>query len=76
MPIVYAHWHEPEPARATDKLEEAIDKLVYDCFEQRCFGWDQGEGSYGDVTFDVAARTIRVDFNQRFIESENSEFVL
>lgn len=76
IPVTYVHWHDPNVVRTSDKLQGAIEKLVYDCFEQHCSGWDQGEGSYGDVTFDVAARTALLDFNARFIESENSQYTL
>jgi hypothetical protein len=76
VPVAYIHWHDPNVVQTPDKLEDAVEKLVYDCFEKHCSGWDQGEGSYGDVTFDVAARTIMLDFNARFIDSENSQYTL
>jgi hypothetical protein len=51
---------------------EAITSLVYDYLGQVQEGWENGEGAYGDFTFDVKVRKVTLDFNERFIDSENS----
>jgi len=33
------------------------------------------DGAYGDFTFDVAERTITVDYNERYMQSEYSQHV-
>jgi len=53
---------------------EAITDLVYVYLGQVQEGWEDGEGAYGDFTFDVENRTITLDFNERFIDSENSTY--
>lgn len=57
---------------STSSLQQAIENLAYEPLEDRYFGWEDGEGAHGEITFDVAAETITVDFNARYIASENS----
>jgi hypothetical protein len=57
-----------------ETFHEAITWLVYAYLGQVQQGWDTGEGAYGYFRFDVAARTISLDFNERFIDSENSTY--
>lgn len=66
---------EPEPKRANVTIEEALEHLVYDCLKERFYGWEINEGSYGDFTFDVAARSITLDHNDRFVDSDYSQHV-
>ena len=60
----------------TDKLDghpmgmrEAIDHLCYDFLGQEHEGWENNDGAFGEFTFDVAAREIRLEFNARFSDS-------
>lgn len=49
-------------------LRDAIEGLCYDCLAQDNDGWENNDGAYGTFTFDVAARTIELEFNERFTD--------
>jgi hypothetical protein len=36
-------------------------------------GWENSDGAYGDFTFDIAERTITLDYNERYMQSEYSQ---
>ena len=62
-------------ARATtfeSLSSEAIETLGYDCLEEDHGGWENNDGAYGEFTFDVAERTITLDYNERHMESDHS----
>jgi hypothetical protein len=50
-------------------LRGAIEQLCYDFLEQEHGGWENNDGAFGEFTFDVATREIRVEFNGRFSDS-------
>ena len=52
-------------------LTDAIEKLVYDFLENSHWGWEDGDGAYGEFTFDVVDRTINLDYNERYTASVN-----
>lgn len=57
-------------------LREAIEELAYDLLRETHAGWENNDGGFGDFTFDVAARTISLDHNERYtaIESYSHEW--
>lgn len=57
-------------------IADALEHLAYDLLGETHMGWQDGEGAYGDFTFDVAARTITLDHNDRYVavESTTHEF--
>lgn len=57
-------------------VREAIEALAYDCLEETHGGWENNEGAFGEFTFDVAERTIALDYNERILESEHSHHEL
>lgn len=57
----------------TCRLREAIEALAYDCLEETHGGWEDNEGAYGEFTFDVAARTITLAYNERVLTSDYFE---
>jgi hypothetical protein len=59
-----------EPRRSTLDISGAIENLVYDFLEDTHSGWGNNDGAYGDFTFDVAERTITLDYYERVMESE------
>lgn len=61
----------PEIQRQTLTVREAIETLVYDFLRQTHDGWEINDGAYGEFTFDVAERTIKLDYNERYTSSEN-----
>jgi hypothetical protein len=61
--------------RLTLSVKDAIEKLVYDLLEQTYSGWEDNQGAYGDFLFDVAERTITLNFNERIETSEYTQHV-
>lgn len=42
----------------------------YDFLSDTYGGWENNDGAYGEFCFDAAARTIHLEFNERFTSSE------
>jgi hypothetical protein len=74
--IASAVWGSTTIDRQSRPLEEAIEILVYDVLNQNHAGWENNDGAYGEYTFDVAERTITLDYNERHMESDHSTHVL
>ena len=70
--IAEAIW---EPSRSPVSIADAIERLAYDLLERTHCGWENNDGAYGDFTFDVAERTITLDYNERYTASEYSQHV-
>lgn len=66
-------WGASEIERRIQPVREAIETLAYDFLGQIHSGWANSEGAYGDFTFDVAARKITLDYNERRLESDYSQ---
>lgn len=69
--VAEAVWGQPEPGRTTISIADEIDRLVHDLLANTHCGWENNDGAYGDFTFDVAERTIALDYNDRYTASEN-----
>ena len=57
-----------DPKTTTVSLHDAIETLCYDYLEQEHGGWENNDGAFGTFTFDVAARTIELEFNGRYTD--------
>lgn len=64
-----------EIVRETYTVKEAIERLAYDFLEETHGGWENNEGAYGDFLFDVAERTITLNYNERIETSEYTQHV-
>ena len=53
-------------------MSDAIETIVYAFLEETHDGWENDDGAYGDVTFDVGNRTITLNYNERQLESDYS----
>ena len=73
--IASAVWGSATIDRQTRPVEEAIERLAYDVLNQNHAGWENNDGAYGEYTFDVAERTITLDYNERHMESDHSMHV-
>ena len=73
--IAEAVWDQIEADRSTISIADAIERLVYDLLTDTHCGWENNDGAYGDFTFDVAERTITLDYNERYTASDNSQHV-
>ena len=71
--IAAAVWDQIQPDRSTISIANVIERLVYDLLTDTHCGWENNDGAYGDFTFDVAERTITLDYNERYTASEYSQ---
>lgn len=69
--IAQTVWGQSEPDRSTVSIATAVESLAYDVLERTHCGWENNDGAYGDIVFDVAARTVTLDYNERYTASEN-----
>lgn len=56
-------------------VRQAIENQVYDLLRETHCGWENNEGAYGDFTFNVAERTITLDYNERVESSEYTQHI-
>jgi hypothetical protein len=63
-------------SRVSEPLPDAIEALCYAYLEQEHSGWEIDEGAYGTFSFDVATRSIELEFKERFINIETSYHAL
>lgn len=63
-------WGGDEVKRSTMSVEAAIEQFVYDLLAETHGGWENNDGAFGEFTFDVATRSISLDYNERFTSSE------
>ena len=54
-------------------VADAIDDLAYQLLTQSHPGWENNDGAYGEFRFDVSARTITLDHNDRYTAVESFE---
>lgn len=64
-------WGSAEIERQTHTMREAVETMSYSFLRQTHVGWENNDGAYGDFSFDVAERTISLDYNERFTSSDN-----
>ncbi len=64
-----------EPERRSLTIRNAVESLVYDFLEETHSGWENNEGAYGEFIFDVAERTITLDYNERVESSEYTQHI-
>jgi hypothetical protein len=64
-----------EIVREAFTVKEAIERLAYDFLEETHGGWEDNQGAYGDFLFDVAERTITLNYNERIETFEYTQHV-
>ena len=69
--LAYPVWDSSDIERRVQSVTEAIETLTYAFLNRTYHHWEDGEGAYGDFTLDVAARTITLDYNERFTDTNN-----
>lgn len=69
--IIELTFDQTEPKHSSISIAEAIERMAYDVLYRTCGGWQDGDGAYGDVVFDVEERIITLDFNERYTASNN-----
>ena len=68
-------WSSPEIKHVSLSVRDAIETLAFNLLEETHGGWEDGDGAYGDFTFDVTERTITLAYNERRVETDYSEHV-
>ena len=63
-----------EPVTKIMSLAEAIESMAYDFLERTHPGWELNNGADGEFVFDVASRTITLDYNERYTASNNFDY--
>jgi hypothetical protein len=63
-------WQSGAPTERRLTLEGAVEELVYDLLSDTHSGWQDNDGAYGEFCIDARARTIHLEFNERFTSSE------
>lgn len=65
-------WNSSDITCQTMPVREAIEHMAYEFLAQTHCGWENNDGAYGDFTFNVAERTITLDYNERYTETNYS----
>jgi hypothetical protein len=68
--LYHPRWDGSDLEARTGGLRQSIEDLCYQLLRETHAGWENNEGAYGDFTFDAAARSIALDYNERFETSE------
>ena len=63
-------WQSGAPTERRLTLEGAVEELVYDLLSDTHSGWQDNDGAWGEFCIDARARTIHLEFNERFTSSE------
>ncbi|OIQ76565.1 hypothetical protein GALL_417510 [mine drainage metagenome] len=63
-------WQSGAPTERRLTVEAAVEELVYDLLSDTHSGWQDNDGAYGEFCIDARARTIHLEFNERFTSSE------
>ncbi len=66
-------WGETEPTRSSCPLRDALEDLAFHYLSTARDGWENGDGAYGEFTFDTTTRSITLAYNERFTDSIYSE---
>jgi hypothetical protein len=72
VPFLQVQFGADAPGKVQQTLHEAIESLCYDCLAEHHGGWENDDGAYGTFTFNVAVRTIELEFNGRFTDVATS----
>lgn len=67
--IASATWEAEVEVKAMS-CREAIERLAYGMLNATYGGWENNDGAYGELTFDVAKRSISLDYNGRYTAVE------
>ena len=63
-------WDNPAVEMRQLSLEDVVEQLAYDFLADVHDGWENNGGAYGEFCFDASARSIHLEFNERFTSSE------
>ena len=49
-------------------LEAAVEGVAWDYLDDLYSGWENNDGAFGSFVFDVPARTVTLEHNERFTD--------
>lgn len=52
-------------------VREVVEIMTYDLLEQTHDGWEDGDGAEAEFRFDVADRSILLDYDERYTATKN-----
>lgn len=64
-----------ETATARRGFEQAVEAVAYALLARAHGGWENNDGAFGTVSFDLAGRAVTLDFNGRFTDSTHTQTV-
>ena len=70
-----ATWGAAEVRYEDCSVRDAVETLAYAFLEETHSGWEINEGAYGEFTFTVPDRSIVLDYNERFEDSEYTQHI-
>ena len=73
--LLRADWGDCEATQSQCSLRDAVETLAYDFLQETHAGWENNEGAYGEFTFNVTARSIVLDYNERIETSEYTQHI-
>ena len=59
------------PFACVTNVRDYIEQLACDFLEDTHSGWENNDGGFGTFTFDVAQRSITLDYDERYTETNN-----
>jgi hypothetical protein len=71
--VAIAEWGKADAESRSLPLADMVESMTYDFLAQTHGGWENNGGAYGDFTFDVSERSIKLDYHERFESSENHQ---
>lgn len=72
--VRYSHGSAETIWKENVPLLEIIQGVCYDALQNVRSGWEINEGSYGTFTFDVKKRKVHLEFNERVVDVELTEY--
>ena len=67
--LLRASWTTGKLDSQQTTLRDGIETLCYDYLSQQHGGWEDNDGAFGEFVFDVAERSLELEFNARFSAS-------
>jgi len=65
LTVYKAEWHREALTPLERVLPYALEELCYGYLGEKYPGWELNDGAYGEFRFEVASRTIELEFNGR-----------
>ena len=65
-------WDGSSTTSVEQPVGSALETICYDFLEQEHGGWENNDGAYGEFTFNVAGRTVELEFHGRYMEIATS----